>query len=113
MGGAISISRRAFGRVGAVVCAVAVVVGGGVGRAGAARTTALPDYIPSAVNRPPATAERSDVFVTSDTTTNQGGDTDATTFNSYYLSLDPLLDAGDTLLGQRGLFGLAAGASNS
>lgn len=106
-------SRRAIERLGALGVAVAVVMSAGVGRAGAARAAALPDYVPSTVNRPPATAQRGDTFPTTDTTTNNGGDTDTTSFNSYYLSKDPLKDPDDTLLGARGLFGLAAGASNA
>ena len=53
-------------------------------------------------------------FVITDTTTNQGGGDTGASVTQFYLSTDPLLDAGDVLLtGSHTIAGLSAGTASS
>jgi subtilase family serine protease len=77
-------------------------------------TVTRPDLFGDAVSNPPATKARGTTFSVTDTTRNGGTVASGASTTRYYLSLDGLKNAGDTLLtGNRPVPGLAAGASSS
>ncbi len=77
-------------------------------------TVTRPDLLEDTVSPPPATKARGTTFSVTDTTRNGGAVASAASTTRYYLSLDGLKNAGDTLLtGSRSVPGLAAGASSS
>ena len=77
-------------------------------------TITLPDYRVTALTEPPADGQRGMAFGVTDTTKNVAAvGTATTTFTYYYFSKNTKLDAGDVNFGGRGLFGLAAHASNT
>ena len=71
-----------------------------------------PDSIVSTVTAP-ATAVAGGTFDISDTTTNQGAGSSATSTTRFYLSANATLDASDQLIGSRPVSLLAPGASAS
>ncbi len=71
-----------------------------------------PDLIVSALSTPSTTGAGSNVLVT-DTTKNQGGGAAAASTTRFYLSINPVLDAGDVALGARSIPALAASGSSS
>ncbi len=73
-----------------------------------------PDLADTAVSAPPATKARGTTFQVTDTVQNLGAVAAGTSVTRYYLSLDAVKSASDTLLtGSRSIPALAAGASNS
>jgi len=73
-----------------------------------------PDLADTAVSAPPATKARGTTFQVTDTVQNLGAVAAGTSVTRYYLSLDVVKSASDTLLtGTRSIPALAAGASNS
>jgi hypothetical protein len=77
-------------------------------------TVTRPDLLGDAVSNPPTTKARGTAFSVTDTTRNAGPVASGASTTRYYLSLDGLKNAGDTLLtGSRAVPGLAAGASSS
>ena len=80
----------------------------------AAVTVTRPDLVESTVSAPPATKARNTGFPVTDTVQNLGPVASGASATRYYLSLDPVKSAGDTLLtGSRVVPALAAGASHS
>ncbi|MBI2833791.1 MAG: hypothetical protein HYX76_05125 [Acidobacteria bacterium] len=69
-----------------------------------------PDLLVSALS---AATGASPTLSLTDTTRNQGGAAAAASTTKFYLSADGTLDGGDTLLGGRGIPGLAAAASSA
>ena len=61
----------------------------------------------------PSIGGAGDVIAVTDTTRNYGGGPAAASTTRFHLSADPLLDAGDALLGSRSVPALAPGASNA
>jgi subtilase family serine protease len=61
----------------------------------------------------PLTAAAGSAVSISDTTRNAGGGAAAASLTKYYLSANPVFDAGDALLGSRAVAALSAGASNT
>ena len=77
-------------------------------------TVTRPDLVESMVSAPPATKARGTTFPVTDTVQNVGAVASGASTTRYYLSLDAVKSASDTLLtGSRGVPGLAAGASHS
>jgi subtilase family serine protease len=77
-------------------------------------TVTRPDLLGDAISNPPTTKARGTTFSVTDTTRNGGTVASGASTTRYYLSLDGLKNAGDTLLtGNRPVPGLAAGASSS
>ena len=77
-------------------------------------TVTRPDLAENTVSAPPATKTRGTTFPVTDTVQNLGTVASAPSTTRYYLSLDAVKSAGDTLLtGSRGVPALAAGASHS
>ena len=79
-------------------------------------TVARPDLVETAATMNPAAPVRAPgtAFSVTDTVRNLGPVASAPSTTRYYLSLDAVKGAGDTLLaGSRGVPGLAAGASQS
>ena len=77
-------------------------------------TVTRPDLVESTVSAPPASKARGTTFPVTDTVQNVGGVASGPSTTRYYLSLDAVKSAGDTLLtGSRGIPALAAGASHS
>jgi subtilase family serine protease/subtilisin family serine protease len=70
------------------------------------------DLIVASLSGPAAAGAGVTISVT-DTTRNQGGGPVDPSTTSFYLSANPLLDAGDTWLGSRAVPALAAGASST
>jgi len=82
--------------------------------ASAVVTVTRPDLVESAVSDPPATAARGASFPITDVVRNLAGVASGPSTTRYYLSLDMVTRAGDTLLtGIRAVPGLAAGGSQS
>ena len=80
----------------------------------AAVTVTRPDLVDTAVSAPPATKQRGTTFTVTDTAQNIGAVASGASATRYYLSLDAVKSAGDTLLsGSRAVPGLAAGASHT
>ena len=80
----------------------------------AAVTVTRPDLVETAVSAPPATKQRGTSFTVTDTAQNVGTVATGASATRYYLSLDPLKSASDTLLtGSRPVPGLAAGAGHT
>jgi subtilase family serine protease len=80
----------------------------------AAVTVTRPDLVASAVSSPPATKARGTAFAVADTVQNAGAVASGASTTRYYLSLDAVKSAGDTLLtGSRAVPALGAGASHS
>jgi hypothetical protein len=80
----------------------------------AAVTVTRPDLVETAVSTPPATKQRGTTFLVTDTAQNTGAVASGPSMTRYYLSLDAVKSAGDTLLtGSRTIPGLAAGASHT
>ncbi len=85
-----------------------------IASAGATVTVARPDLVENTVSAPPATKARGTSFPVTDTVQNLGAVTSGPSTTRYYLSLDAVKSAGDTLLtGSRGVPALAAGGSHS
>ena len=61
----------------------------------------------------PAAASAGSVIAVSDTTANQGSAPAPASITSFYLSSNVVFDAGDVLLGSRGLAALAAGGTST
>jgi subtilase family serine protease len=77
-------------------------------------TVTRPDLVESTVSAPPATKARGTGFPVTDTAHNLGGVASGASTTRYYLSLDAVKSANDTLLtGSRSVPGLAAGGSQS
>jgi subtilase family serine protease len=77
-------------------------------------TVSRPDLVEDTVSNPPTTKVRGTTFSVTDTARNGGLVTSAASTTRYYLSLDGVKNAGDTLLtGSRAVPALAAGASSS
>jgi len=77
-------------------------------------TVTRPDLLADTVSPPPGTKARGTTFSVTDTVRNAGAVASGSSTTRYYLSLDGVKNAGDTLLtGSRGVPGLAAGASSS
>jgi len=77
-------------------------------------TVTRPDLLGDAISNPPTTKARGTTFSVTDTTRNGGTVASGASTTRYYLSLDGLKNAGDTLLtGSRAVPGLAAGATSS
>ncbi len=73
-----------------------------------------PDLVESAVTEPPPSAAAGGSFPVTDTALNQGTGSAGSSTTRYYLSADPLKDAGDRLLtGARSVGTLASGGSSS
>jgi subtilase family serine protease len=73
-----------------------------------------PDLVETAVTDPPAAQARGTSFSVTDTAKNQGSVASGATTTRYYLSLDTVKDAGDTLLtGSRAVLVLAPGATDT
>jgi subtilase family serine protease len=80
----------------------------------AAVTVTRPDLVETAVSAPPATKQRGTTFTVTDTAQNIGAVGSGPSATRYYLSLDAVKGAGDTLLtGSRTVPGLTAGASHT
>ena len=80
----------------------------------AAVTVTRPDLVETAVSAPPATKQRGTTFTVTDTAQNIGAVASGPSATRYYLSLDAVKSAGDTLLtGSRTVPALAAGASHT
>ena len=80
---------------------------------GAIVTVARPDLVEQSVSNPPATKARRTSFKVTDTVQNLGAVASGASATRYYLSLDGMKSAGDTLLtGKRGIPSVAAGASH-
>jgi hypothetical protein len=80
----------------------------------AAVTVTRPDLVENTLSAPPATKARGTSFPVTDTVQNLGAVGSVSSTTRYYLSLDAVKSAGDTLLnGSRGVPALAAGASHS
>ena len=85
-----------------------------IASAAAIVTVTRPDLAQNTVSAPPATKVRGATFAVTDTVQNVGAVGSAPSMTRYYLSLDGVKSAGDTLLnGSRGVPALAAGASHS
>jgi subtilisin family serine protease len=85
-----------------------------IASAAAIVTVTRPDLTQNTVSAPPATKVRGTTFPVTDTVQNVGAVGSAPSTTRYYLSLDAVKSAGDTLLnGSRGVPVLAAGASHS
>ena len=77
-------------------------------------TVGRPDLVENTVSNPPATRARSTAFAVTDAAQNLGALEAGPSRTRYYLSVDTVKGAGDTLLtGYRAVPGLAAGATNS
>jgi subtilase family serine protease len=77
-------------------------------------TVTRPDLLEDTVSNPPTTKARGTTFSVTGTTRNAGTVASGASTTRYYLSLDGLKNAGDTLLvGSRAVPGLAAGATTS
>jgi subtilase family serine protease len=77
-------------------------------------TVARPDLVENTVSAPPTTKARGTTFPITDTVQNLGAVASGASTTRYYLSLDAVKSAGDTLLGgSRTVPALAAGASHS
>ena len=75
-------------------------------------TVTRPDLLEDTVSSPPTTKARGTTFSVTDTARNGGAVASGASTTRYYLSLDGLKNAGDTLLtGSRAVPGLAAGAT--
>jgi subtilase family serine protease len=75
--------------------------------------TGAPDLVVTEVANPPAAVEQGQAFEAADTTTNGGGTRADASRTRYYLSSDPVLDAGDRRLsGARPVPVLDAGGSS-
>src|SRR6185503_6104911 len=82
--------------------------------AAATVTVTRPDLAQNTVSAPPATKVRGTTFPVTDTVQNVGAVGSAPSTTLYYLSLDAVKSAGDTLLnGSRGVPTLAAGGTHS
>jgi subtilase family serine protease len=76
-------------------------------------TVTRPDLLEDTVSNPPTTKAPGTTFSVTDTTRNAGTVASGVSTTRYYLSLDGLKNAGDTLLvGSRAVPGLAAGAAS-
>ena len=85
-----------------------------IASAAAAVTVTRPDLAATTVSAPPATKKRGTSFPVTDTVQNLGGVASGVSTTRYYLSLDAVKSAGDTLLtGSRTVPAVAAGASHS
>jgi subtilase family serine protease len=85
-----------------------------IASASATVTVTRPDLVENTVSAPPATKVRGTTFPVTDTVQNLGAVASAASTTRYYLSVDAVKSAGDTLLtGSRGVPVLAAGASHS
>jgi subtilase family serine protease len=74
---------------------------------------AWPDLVEAAVGNPPANVAPGGVFTVTDTVLNQGQAAAGASTTRYYLSLDAIKDAGDTLLSAtRSVGGLAPNATS-
>jgi subtilase family serine protease len=81
---------------------------------GAIVTVGRPDLVESAVSDPPATKARGGKFQVTDTVQNVGAAESKGSTTRYYLSLDAVKGADDTVLpGSRSVPAVAAGGSNS
>jgi len=77
-------------------------------------TVTRPDLVENTVAAPPATKARGGTFSVTDTVQNAGAVASGASTTRYYLSLDAVKSAGDTLLtGSRAVPALAAGTSHS
>jgi len=77
-------------------------------------TVTRPDLVESTVSAPPATKARGTGFPVTDTAQNLGGVASGASTTRYYLSLDAVKSANDTLLtGSRAVPALAAGGSQA
>jgi len=75
---------------------------------------ARPDLVVTAVSNPPATAVAGTNFTVTDSVLNQGGLASGVSTTRYYLSVDTMKAAGDTLLtGSRAVPALAAGGASA
>ena len=82
--------------------------------ASATVTVTRPDLVESTVSAPPATKARGTSFPVTDTVQNVGAVASGPSTTHYYLSLDGVKSAGDTLLaGSRAVPCLAAGGHPS
>ncbi len=81
---------------------------------GAIVTVGRPDLVEIGVSNPPATKARGGKFQVTDTVQNVGAAASKASTTRYYLSLDGVKNAGDTLLnGGRSVAAVASGASDS
>ena len=80
----------------------------------AAVTVTRSDLVETAVSAPPATKRRGTTFTITDTAQNAGAVSSGASTTRYYLSLDAVKSAGDTLLtGSRAVPALAPGGNHS
>jgi subtilisin family serine protease len=72
----------------------------------------LPDLMVAALSVPSSVGNMA-AFAVTDTTNNQGPGAAGASATRFYLSIDPTVDASDTLVGSRAIAALAAGGSSS